>query len=100
MFITHHMSVLTPYEEVREGTLLAYDVSPSDSRAVRLELNFEGDRIAAESAEGYFAALLMIRSKFEPGGYGLLCYGASRDVYPAPMSVTVHRVGVHDKHEL
>jgi hypothetical protein len=41
--------------------------------------------------EDFFHALQVLRGKLEPDGWRLCCYGASRNVYPSPMSRDMSR---------
>lgn len=77
-----------------QGTFLLWDESPDVPDAVRLELVFGGRSIAADSQAGYFDALIRIRQTIEREGYRLLCFGASKGVYPSGMS---RSMGVGDK---
>ena len=51
----------------------------------KIELSAPGISIAA-AADTFFHALIQIREKLEPEGWRVLCYGASRNVWPSGMS--------------
>lgn len=70
----------------REGQLLLWDESPSNSDQVKVELMVNDRVYTAESEEGYFAALCMIRKELEVQQMRILCLGSSRSVYPSGMS--------------
>jgi hypothetical protein len=77
-----------------QGSFYLWDESPGDPDSVRLELSFQGRSVTADSGVGYFDALAHIRQQIEPDGYRLLCFGASKGVYPSGMS---RSMGVGDK---
>jgi len=51
-----------------------------------VELEFAGGRLEATSEEDFFSALATLREDLEAKGILLVCYGASKNVYPSPMS--------------
>jgi hypothetical protein len=55
----------------------------------RIELEFAGRRIIGASEFGYFTALQRVRSECEKEEAFLLCLGASEDVYPSGMQMSM-----------
>ncbi|MDA8021128.1 MAG: hypothetical protein MPN21_27135 [Thermoanaerobaculia bacterium] len=79
------VTILLPEGRETQGTLRAWEESPSDPELVRIELKLDGDTIAREAEEGFFDALCEIRRTLESEGKLLSCYGSSRNVFPSPM---------------
>lgn len=62
----------------------AFDLDP-DQDPCTLRLRYSGGELTA-TEEDFFEALCTIRRQLEGVGLRPDCYGASRDVYPSPMS--------------
>lgn len=91
---TTPVAVRSPDGSTIQGAFLMWEEAPDAPDAVRLELSFEARAFSADSDEGYFEALSRIRQVIEPEGYRILCFGASKGVYPSRMSRTM---GAGDK---
>jgi hypothetical protein len=57
----------------------------SDKSSCHVNLVFDGIRFCGTSTD-FFAALAEARCQFEREGHRLLCYGASRNVWPSGMA--------------
>ena len=71
---------------ISNAEFLVWDFEPDNSDWIRLGLRFEGREIVV-SNENYFHAMQAIRLQLEKDELLLNCYGASRNVYPSPMSI-------------
>ena len=80
------VKVRAPGGALLDGTFLLWEESPDDPASVRLGLSFNGGTVFADSDEGFFDALSLIRRAIEPDGYRLVCLGASAGVFPSGMS--------------
>lgn len=58
---------------------------PEDVDLVKLSLQYNGKEITSTDHD-YFSAMCSIRRILEQEGSWLICYGASRNVYPSGMS--------------
>jgi hypothetical protein len=65
--------------------LSMWEEDPDDIDLVRLSLRYAGGEIT-KSADGWFSAMSDVRRELENNGLLLKLYGASRNVYPSPMS--------------
>lgn len=69
-----------------DAELVCSEDDSFDSEMVVVRLSFSGRNIEARSNIGFFDALLDIRKELEKIGLLIICYGASRNVYPSGMS--------------
>jgi hypothetical protein len=88
------ISVRQPDGTTVHGEFRLWDESPDNRDAVRLELSFGERTVVADSDVGYFDALCQLRKTIEGEGFRLMCFGASKGVYPSAMS---RSMGVGDK---
>jgi len=65
-----------------------WDADPEDQSMIRLELELP-DRHLTRTDTDYFAALRAIRRELEKEGLRISCYGASKNVYPSNMSLSM-----------
>ena len=82
------MDVLLPTGATTLGEFLLWEESPSNQDWVRLVLRFSG-REYEGAAEGFFDALVKIRSRLEAETILLNCFGSSRNVFPSPMILSM-----------
>ncbi|HEX8209841.1 MAG TPA: hypothetical protein VF584_06605 [Longimicrobium sp.] len=78
---TRTIQMLLPGGTVEEARV---SLAAADG-ACRLSLTHQGRTLHAEASD-YFEALCHIREVLEQDGTRLLCYGASRNVYPSGMA--------------
>jgi hypothetical protein len=76
-----------------DGTIIRakfhiWDADPDDFEMIKLSLVFS-DRELTKTDTDYFAALRLIRRELEQEGIRVNCYGASKSVYPSPMSLSM-----------
>lgn len=74
-----------PRGEIVPAKFLIWEEAPEDREMVKVSLQFDGREITS-TEEDYFSALNSIRRVLEKENAFLHCYGASRNVYPSPMS--------------
>lgn len=74
-----------PRGEIIPAQFLIWEEAPEDSEMVKVSLQFNAREIASTD-EDFFSALCSIRRVLEKENGLLHCYGASRNVYPSPMS--------------
>lgn len=72
--------------QVRSGIFHLSDEVAETPESVELVLELGPDRRMVGIAATFFDAMVAIRKQLEPEGLKLACYGASRNVYPSPMS--------------
>lgn len=68
------------------GELSIWHQAPNNVENVQLSLRFNGEEITQKS-DNYFSAFCDIRWEMEKENIYLNCYGASKNVYPSPMSI-------------
>jgi hypothetical protein len=79
------VDLIGPDGTAHEAELLLWEEDPADKDKVRLSLRIMGREI--ERSEGdFFSAMCQIRRELEDNHLLLKCYGASRTVFPSPMS--------------
>jgi hypothetical protein len=71
--------------EMIPAELHLQDEDPENPDLVRLSLRFAGKELTSIHEE-WFEAMRALRRELEQSGLLLKCYGASRNVYPSPMS--------------
>lgn len=81
--MAHTVTVPIFSEHLQKSGELSYD--EFESGDCEVVLIFEGQRFAGQ-AEDYFDALIAVRKPLEEQGYLIGVYGASRNVWPSPMS--------------
>jgi len=74
-----------PRGEIVSAKFLIWEEAPEDSELVKVSLQFNSREITVTDHD-YFSALCSIRRVLELEGGLLHCFGASRNVYPSPMS--------------
>lgn len=74
-----------PRGEIISAKFLIWEEAPEDPELVKVSLQFNSREITITDHD-YFSALCSIRRVLELEGGLLHCYGASRNVYPSPMS--------------
>lgn len=67
------------------GRFLIWEEIIDGPELVKLSLQYDGREITSIDSD-FFSAMVPIRRSLEPEGGRLLCYGASRNVYPSGMS--------------
>src|SRR5579884_121271 len=78
------VEMLSPDGQITSTEMTLWDEDPDDPELVRLSVAFLGREITRADTD-YFAALRAIRTELEQEGLLLICYGASRNVYPSSM---------------
>jgi hypothetical protein len=69
-----------------------------DNTLYTITLNINGETIAGTSEVSIFYALRNLRLKLENMGILLLCFGASEDVYPSGMQVSMGAYSTYKMH--
>ena len=87
---TQPVDVTLPDGTLVQGTFHIWEIAPEDSQNVRLGLSMLDNRIEKIEYD-YFTAMQHIRLELEAEGIRLCCYGASKNVYPSPMSIDMGR---------
>lgn len=82
---THPVPISDRAGTTSNGTLEVWDERPDGEEGVQLRL-MHGDSGWIAHADNFFTALIELRKQFEAEGVRILIYGASKDVYPSPMS--------------
>lgn len=72
----------------QSGTFELWEANPNESDEVKLVLKLP-TRIYEAVSTTYFEAMREIRLQLEAQGQFLHCYGASQDVYPSPMIMSM-----------
>jgi hypothetical protein len=73
-------------KRISSAEFLVWEFDPDNTAWIRLGLRFNGREIVV-GHEDYFHAMQKIRLELEKDGIYLNCYGASKNVYPSPMSI-------------
>jgi hypothetical protein len=63
-----------------------WDSEPHNPEFIRLSLRFGTTNITVKEKD-YFSAMCLIRLELEKQNLQLVCYGASKNVFPSPMSL-------------
>jgi hypothetical protein len=75
-----------PGGEIIPANFLVWEGAPEDPEMVKVSLQFNSREITSTDPD-YFSALCSIRRVLEKENILVHCYGASRNVYPSPMSL-------------
>lgn len=70
------------------GELVMYEEAPNDEDMVELEIIIDEKSISCKS-ENFFSALQEIRKELEGKGIQILCNGASENVYPSAIQLSM-----------
>ena len=80
------IAILDHAKTRHDAVFVLHGEEPGRPDLVRLVLEVAPHLLVERRAESYFDAMTEIRTEIEPAGWRLLCYGASRSVYPSGMS--------------
>ncbi len=83
---TISVQLLYPDKHVSSGEFVIWDFDPDNPNWIRLGLRFNNQEIVVNNPD-YFHVMQEIRLQLEKDGIFLNCYGASKNVYPSPMSI-------------
>jgi hypothetical protein len=74
----------------RPAELLADEIQESEGVMLyRITLTDDGREVIGTAEQGYFDAMLNLRSKLETENVLLECFGASEDMWPSPMQFSM-----------
>jgi hypothetical protein len=76
----HSVKLVGQAGEVSQGVFIVDEAEDADQ--CRLTFQYPGGNITAE-ARDYFSAMCQIRRELDMAGWRPVCYGSSRNVYPA-----------------
>jgi hypothetical protein len=79
------VGLIQPDGGIIDAEFKLWEEDPSDRAKVRLSLLISAREIT-RSDNDFFSAMCSIRRELEKDRLLLNCYGASRDVYPSPLS--------------
>ena len=85
VFATH---IILPSGDQLAAEFLVWESDPADVDQVKLALKYAGKQIVV-SDDDFVAVLRRIRLQLEQDHMLLNCYGASRNVYSSPMSISM-----------
>lgn len=72
-----------------KAEFVVWDFNPNGSSDdIRLDLHFDGREIVVTN-DNYFHAMQLIRLELEKENLRLHCYGASKNVYPSGMAISM-----------
>lgn len=83
--LSKKVSLITKNGKMLNAELVCCEEDPNNIENVLLRLIFQGQTLEGSSEIGFFDALCDIRKELEKNGLRIICYGASRNVYPSPM---------------
>lgn len=69
--------------------LEANDLSDENNDLYSILISFDSCSISVQSTESFFDALCKLRLEIEKNSGLLHCYGASKNVYPSPMQISM-----------
>lgn len=86
--LTRPVDILSPDKTTVHGTFLLQNEDRDNRKCALITLQYLNRQLSASNA-GYFHALMDIRLELEKEGILLKCYGASRNVWPSGMGLSM-----------
>ncbi|MBA3871858.1 MAG: hypothetical protein H0X30_22145 [Anaerolineae bacterium] len=80
------VELVHPDQHVSVAEFVVWEFDPDNTAWIRLGLRFNGQEFVV-GHEDYFHAMQKIRLELEKDDLYLNCYGASKNVFPSPMSI-------------
>jgi hypothetical protein len=80
------VQLVYPDKHISTGEFVIWEFDLNNPNWIRLGLCFNNQEIIVNNPD-YFHAMQEIRLQLETDGIFLNCYGASKNVYPSPMSI-------------
>ena len=84
-FERESVDAILPGHTVVEGEFKLWEEDPDHKDRIKLSLSVMGREIVS-SHDDFFSAMRVIRRELEKDGILLNCYGASKNVFPPPIS--------------